>query len=227
MESVEPLALIKLQGESNWPNWKFAVNLVLQEKDLVEIVTGEKKGAKDEKASDVECKKEFLAQRIIGLSMTQQTSTLLLSCTTAKQMWDKLHEVFEPRNEMATMALNEQFLAAVKEEGGGHDLLRVEDRGDGQKAGCNGVPGGTKDAPHENPEGASTLISPIYDLLGLHLPSSAKYCQSPGEAGDGGGTIGPWAERGRWCRTCSEAAAQATSAAKRNTARSRQFHPRC
>ena len=126
----------------------------------MEIVTGEKKGAKDEKASDVECKKEFLAQRIIGLSMTQQTSTLLLACTTAKQMWDKLHEVFEPRNEMATMALN-----------------------------------GTKDAPHEKPEGASTLISSIYDLLGLHLPSGAKYCQSPGEASDGGGTVAPAARR--------------------------------
>lgn len=103
------IEVMKLLGEQNWANWKFAITLVLQEKNLLSLVT---KGSTNVSTAE-EQQREFQAQRIIGLSL--ETSNYILACKSSHEMWCKLHEVFGLHNEMNTMALNEQFLVATKE----------------------------------------------------------------------------------------------------------------
>lgn len=103
------IEVMKLLGEQNWAYWKFAITLVLQEKNLLSLVT---KGSTNVSTAE-EQQREFQAQRIIGLSL--ETSNYILACKSSHEMWCKLHEVFELHNEMNTMALNEQFLVATKE----------------------------------------------------------------------------------------------------------------
>lgn len=118
MEFESGSGIVRLQGSNNWDVWKFQVRMVLQDKDLMGVVTNgvvEPDGGK-EKASPDLLKKDFSAQRIIGTSMSPESAVHLLSCLSAQQMWMKLHEVYELKNEMSTMALNEKFLMAMKEE---------------------------------------------------------------------------------------------------------------
>lgn len=115
-------SIVRLQGAGNWDIWKFQVKLVLQEKDLMGVVTNgtgacDGDGGKDKKEASPEItKKDFTAQKIIGTSMSPSAAVHLLSCSSAQGMWMKLHEVYELKNEMSAMAMNEQFLAAKKEK---------------------------------------------------------------------------------------------------------------
>lgn len=104
----------RLQGASNWDVWKFQVRLVLQDKGLIDIVTTGIDGGKEKPSEDV-MKKEYSAQKIIGTTMTPDAAVHILSCTSAHGMWSKLHEVYELKNEMSAMAMNEQFLSSKKE----------------------------------------------------------------------------------------------------------------
>lgn len=107
VENVQGTGIVRLLGSSNWDIWKFHVQLVLQNKDLMSVVTAEVANPDDDVGKEKKppsagaIQKDFAAQRIIGLSMYQYAAVQLLSCTSAREMWLKLHEVYELKNEMS------------------------------------------------------------------------------------------------------------------------------
>lgn len=107
-------AIEKLLGESNWDSWKFVMKLVLREKDLWEVIEPGPQGdsEKDRKAC---AKKDLVAMRIIACSLGASASTHILSCNSAREMWDKLLETYELHTEMGMLSLNQEFLTAAKE----------------------------------------------------------------------------------------------------------------
>lgn len=107
-----------LVGESNWITWKFSIQLVLEEKELWDVVTEEiaSNDAQDKKCTAAR-KKDATAKRIIGLSVRKAAVIHILACKTATEMWDELDVAYERKNEMSVLALNEKFLSAKKEEG--------------------------------------------------------------------------------------------------------------
>ena len=53
--------------------------------------------------------------RIIACSLGASASTHILSCNSAREMWDKLLETYELHTEMGMLSLNQEFLTAAKE----------------------------------------------------------------------------------------------------------------
>lgn len=110
----------KLAGESNWDLWKFQMKLVLQERELLEVVIPEvddqeSDSSKPEpKNNKARIKKDLTAQRIIGTSVTREASIHILACTSAEEMWTKLVDTYEMRNEMSMLSLNEKFITSKK-----------------------------------------------------------------------------------------------------------------
>lgn len=118
----ERVSMVKLIDESNWDIWKFQIKLVLAEKELWDIVVSGV-GEQPAKASspgtkplddEIVRKKDLIAQRIIGTSVCQEAGIHILSCTSAHEMWSKLHEAMEVKSEMGVLALNEKFLSSTK-----------------------------------------------------------------------------------------------------------------
>lgn len=111
-------SLDKLVGESNWITWKFHIQLILEEKELWDLVTDglELEETAVDKKNVATRKKDATAKRLIGMSVGESAAIHILACKSAKEMWEALHEVYELKNEMSILALNEKFLSARKEQ---------------------------------------------------------------------------------------------------------------
>lgn len=112
----------KLVGEDNWDNWKFQMKLVLAENELWDVVVSGvtepsgKAGSPPAKPLEDESvrKKDLKAQRIIGTSVTKETAVHIYGCSSAHEMWGKLHEAMELKSDMGMLSLNEKFLSSKK-----------------------------------------------------------------------------------------------------------------
>lgn len=115
MESVK---IETLQNESQWSTWRFQVKITLIAADAYDVVTGDH--VKPSATADAELKAwkkcDATAQRIIGTTVGSGHITHIKNCKTAKEMWDKLHSVFERKNEMSLLLLYQQFFTFTKDE---------------------------------------------------------------------------------------------------------------
>ena len=82
---VEPL-----KGSANYRTWKFSMRMVLQARDLWEVVSGEEVKPEAEAATQAWEKKARKALATIALALSAAEKEHIIECTTPKAAWDIL-----------------------------------------------------------------------------------------------------------------------------------------
>ena len=117
---MESTKIETLQGSAQWATWKFQVKITLMATGSYGVVTGTDKkpivaeGESSQALSDW-IKKDIKGQHVIGTTVGSQHITHIRNCSTSKDMWDKLHAVFERKNEMSLLMLYQQFFTFSKD----------------------------------------------------------------------------------------------------------------
>lgn len=125
-EVLEVSKTSKLTGAENWTSWKFETRVKLMAIGAMGIVTGtnpipvqpQEEGAQQEyRNSLVKWEiSEGKAQSVIVCSLTHQVQQHVRSCATAKEMWDRLHSIFESKSETTAHMLAQRWYAAKKDD---------------------------------------------------------------------------------------------------------------
>jgi gag-polypeptide of LTR copia-type/Domain of unknown function (DUF4219)/Zinc knuckle len=106
-----------LQGSSNYRTWKFSMKMVLQAKDLWEVVSGDEAKPVDEKAAQVWEKKARKALATIALALSAAEKEHIIECTTPKAAWDILEKLYEGKGRNRKfMLLQELFRRSMDGE---------------------------------------------------------------------------------------------------------------
>ena len=100
---------IKLD-ETNWNVWKFQVRVTLVAKELFDVVTGVKSKPEETEAGYADfIVKDAKAQEILVSRMEAGPISHIISCVSSKEMWDKLHTVYERKSNVSIHLLQQQF----------------------------------------------------------------------------------------------------------------------
>src|SRR5579859_4875494 len=91
---VEPL-----QGSANYRTWKFSMRMVLQARDLWEVVSGEEVKPEAEKAAQAWEKKARKALATIALTLSAAEKEHIIESTTPKAAWDILEKLYEGKGQ--------------------------------------------------------------------------------------------------------------------------------
>src|SRR5579859_908019 len=109
---VEPL-----QGSANYRTWKFSMRMVLQVKDLWEVVTGEEVKPEAEKAGQAWERKARKALASIALALSAAEKEHIIESTTLKAPWDILEKLYEGKGRNRKfMLLQELFKMSMEGE---------------------------------------------------------------------------------------------------------------
>src|SRR5579859_7778023 len=109
---VEPL-----QGSANYRPWKFSMRMVLQAKDLWEVVTGEEVKPEAEKAAQAWERKARKALATIVLDLSAAEKEHIIESTTPKAAWDILEKLYEGKGRNRKfMLLQELFRMSMEGE---------------------------------------------------------------------------------------------------------------
>jgi hypothetical protein len=109
---------LMLKGQANWNVWKFQTTVVLKSRSLFDVVAGVqvKPQQEDGKSAEIYEKelKEFTtkdskAQELLVTSVEEQVLVHLLTCESAKEMWDKLLSIYEKKSEVSLHLLQQKF----------------------------------------------------------------------------------------------------------------------
>ena len=87
---IEPL-----QGSANYRTWKFSMKMVLQARDLWEVVSGEEVKPDAEKLGQAWEKKARKALATIALALSAVEKEHIIECTIPKTAWDILKKLYE------------------------------------------------------------------------------------------------------------------------------------
>src|SRR5579859_7901944 len=87
---VEPL-----QGSANYRTWKFSMRMVLQVKDLWEVVSGEEVKPEAEKAGQSWERKARKALATMALALSVAEKEHIIESTTPTAAWDILEKLYE------------------------------------------------------------------------------------------------------------------------------------
>lgn len=100
----------KLNG-NNYKSWKYNVKMTLVQRGLRSHVTGEE--VRPQPPAEVKefNRKEENALATIALSIEVDQQTHILDCTTAKETWDTLEKVFEPKSRSRILQLKTQMIS--------------------------------------------------------------------------------------------------------------------
>lgn len=115
----------KLCGAENWTIWKFAVRNLLRASDgAYEVCVGDvvKPAALPADATSAQIdafnaalriwdKADRAASQIIVKTVESKVMALLVACENARDMWDKLHAVFEQRTKQAAHSVQSEFFS--------------------------------------------------------------------------------------------------------------------
>src|SRR5271170_905239 len=109
---VEPL-----QGSANYRTWKFSMRMVLQARDLWEVVSGEEVKPEAETAAQVWEKKARKALATIALAVSAAEKEHIIECITPKAAWDILEKLYEGKGRNRKfMLLQELFRMSMEGE---------------------------------------------------------------------------------------------------------------
>jgi len=109
---VEPL-----QGSANYRTWKFSMRMVLQARDLWEVVSGEEVKPEAEKAAQAWEKKARKALAVIALALSAPEKEHIIECTAPKAAWDILEKLYEGKGRNRKfMLLQELFRMSMEGE---------------------------------------------------------------------------------------------------------------
>lgn len=100
---------IALNGR-NWQAWRFQTTIVLRSKKLLGIVTGtEVRPAEAGKTQEIWDERENKAQEVIVTRVEETVMTYLISCSSSRQMWQKLCTLYEPATRVGLHLLQQRF----------------------------------------------------------------------------------------------------------------------
>lgn len=105
----------KLHDPSDWSAWKFRVRIALSARGLFDFVTGDIECPSEEEEEEMSWRqKDFRAQQVITVTIAKKNICHLYNCKTAKEMWDKLHVVFEKQSLDTVVMLYERLFGCRK-----------------------------------------------------------------------------------------------------------------
>lgn len=142
------LKVEKLRDKDNWTQWRFVIRTLLEDDDdMLEACEG-KLVCPIENEENYENKlKKFkkadkAARKLIVTTVEKKPLDLLLSCTTASEMWQKLNAVYDLKSEENLSLVQKQFFELKWEvsESVAHNLSKVEQLGSKMKSLGSKVP---------------------------------------------------------------------------------------
>jgi hypothetical protein len=125
-QSEETYKVEPLQGSANYRTWKFSMRMVLQARDLWEVVSGEEAKPEAEKAAQTWEKKARKALATIALALSAAEKEHIIECITPKVAWDVLEKLYEGKGRnRKSMLLQELFRLSLGMTGGMDAYLRA------------------------------------------------------------------------------------------------------
>ncbi|UYV62815.1 hypothetical protein LAZ67_2002020 [Cordylochernes scorpioides] len=101
-------------NDQNYRSWKFNTKMMLIERELWKYVT---EPAPDEEASrTIFNMKQEKALAMIALTISPSQQIHIMDCTTAREAWDTLEQVYEPKSRSRILQLKKQFISIRFEE---------------------------------------------------------------------------------------------------------------
>jgi hypothetical protein len=125
-QSEETYKIEPLQGSSNYRTWKFSMRMVLQARDLWEVVSGEEVKPVEEKAAQAWEKKARKALAAIALALSAAEKENIIDCETPKAAWDVLAKLYEGKGRNRKfMLLQELFRMSMERDENMDSYLRA------------------------------------------------------------------------------------------------------
>lgn len=115
-----------LRGEENWAVWKFQVRVLMKASEAYSVVDGSEvrpqlqlnptaeQSSAHRKALKAWDKLDGMAQKIIATTMGEKSLLHIINCTSANEMWIKLHEIYENKNQTSIHILLQQWFSLQK-----------------------------------------------------------------------------------------------------------------
>ncbi|UYV84151.1 hypothetical protein LAZ67_X001338, partial [Cordylochernes scorpioides] len=101
-------------NDQNYRSWKYNTKMMLIERELWKYVT---EPTPDEEASrTIFIMKQEKALAMIALTISPSQQIHIMDCTTAREAWDTLEQVFEPKSRSRILQLKKQFISIRFEE---------------------------------------------------------------------------------------------------------------
>lgn len=105
----------QLQGIENWTAWSFKIKIILRAADLMSVIEGTSPTTEGEDREKWK-RKDAKAQGMLVTSISEKVMPQIVSCKTAKEIWDKLHTIYEQRGELSVHILQQKFFSIKFEE---------------------------------------------------------------------------------------------------------------
>ena len=115
----------KLQSIEQWAMYKFQIRVLMNASDLWEIVSGDEAipviGGVIKTEADLAIpikewtRKDRKAQKIIVMSVGNQPMLHIMNCTTAREMWIKLENVYEQKSKASLHLIQQRFYSFAKD----------------------------------------------------------------------------------------------------------------
>ncbi|UYV72756.1 hypothetical protein LAZ67_10000543 [Cordylochernes scorpioides] len=103
-----------LENDQNYSSWKYNTKMMLIERELWKYVT---EPTPDEEASrTIFNMKQEKALAMIALTISPSQQIHIMDCTTAREAWDTLEQVYEPKSRSRILQLKKQFISIRFEE---------------------------------------------------------------------------------------------------------------
>ena len=128
----DSIKVIKLKGAENWEMWKFQIRVLLKSNKVLNIVNGIStispapipvQGVDGAEAQNAAAQIEYQrsltdwedkdanAQKCIITSLDKKPTFHVMNCETSKEMWDKLHAIYEGKNDTNMHLLQQKWFS--------------------------------------------------------------------------------------------------------------------
>ena len=117
LEAGETYKTEVLRGSENYRTWKFLIRMVLQAKDLWDVVSGKEVRPAGTEATEWD-KKAGRALAIIALALSAEEKEHIIDCDTPKQAWEVLEKLYEGKGRNRKFMLLQELFRANMEASG-------------------------------------------------------------------------------------------------------------
>lgn len=109
LTSATTVGIVKLEGAKNWNVWKFQVGVLLRGLGVFEIAEATRVKPEEEIDLRAWLKKDSKAPSLIVTRLSESIMLHVLTCTSAAEMWRKLHSVYEQKSNTSIHMVQQQF----------------------------------------------------------------------------------------------------------------------
>lgn len=100
----------KLEGLENWTTWKFQIKVLLKALEIYNVVDGSEVIPTDQGNNRTAwLLKDAKAQSIIVTRVSNKVMLQVITCESAKEIWDKLHMIYEQTSETSLHIVQQKF----------------------------------------------------------------------------------------------------------------------